>query len=176
MRAWVQENTKRDAAPWRRRAWERRQGQIDDGSNALVAVVGLAGALGLVGAKAVERQAEPTSRMGRFESELASIEENPSVLSDLAGVRIDRVHDQHPPKMILLDMNGCINPTYGDQAGSARRSIALVFQFELQTRCCRLLDPSWHQSSASIHQPPLTRQRVLSPWTGSEPGSVTVIS
>jgi hypothetical protein len=73
----------------------------------------------IVGGKAVERQAASTSQMGRFETELLSMEENLSVVSDLSGVWIDRVHDQHPPKMIILDMDSSVSPTYGDQEGSA---------------------------------------------------------
>ena len=57
--------------------------------------------------------------MGRFETELLSMEENLSLLSDLSGGWIDKVHDQHPPKMIILDMDSSVSPTYGDQEGSA---------------------------------------------------------
>ncbi len=43
--------------------------------------------------------------MGRFETELLSMEENLSVLSDLSGIWIDKVHDRRPPKVIILDMD-----------------------------------------------------------------------
>ncbi len=37
----------------------------------------------------------------------------------MAGVWIDRVHDRRPPKMIILDMDSSVSPTYGDQESSA---------------------------------------------------------
>jgi hypothetical protein len=56
---------------------------------------------GIVGGKAVERQAASTSQMGRFETELLATEENLAALADLSGQWIDKVHDRHPPKMII---------------------------------------------------------------------------
>ena len=41
--------------------------------------------------------------MGRFETELLSTDENVEALVDMNGVWIDKVHDRHPPKMIILD-------------------------------------------------------------------------
>ena len=52
---------------------------------------------GIVGGKAVERQAASASQMGRFETELLATEENLSLVGDLSGVWIDRVHDRHAP-------------------------------------------------------------------------------
>ena len=57
--------------------------------------------------------------MGRFEIEVLATEENLSALADLSGAWIDRVHDRRPPKMIILDMDSSVSPTYGDQEGSA---------------------------------------------------------
>ena len=58
----------------------------------------------VVGGKAIERQAASTSQMGRFETELLATDENVEALVDMNGVWIDKVHDRHPPKMIILDM------------------------------------------------------------------------
>ena len=59
----------------------------------------------IVGGKAIERQAASTSQMGRFETELLATDENVEALVDMNGVWIDKVHDRHPPKMIILDMD-----------------------------------------------------------------------
>ena len=55
----------------------------------------------IVGGKAIERQAASTSQMGRFETELLATDENVEALVDMNGVWIDKVHDRHPPKMII---------------------------------------------------------------------------
>ena len=38
---------------------------------------------------------------------------------DMNGVWIDKVHDRHPPKMIILDMDSSVSPTHGEQEGSS---------------------------------------------------------
>ena len=73
----------------------------------------------IVGGKAIERQAASTSQMGRFETELLASDENFATLTELSGVWIDRVHERHPPKMIILHMDSRVSPTHGDQAGTA---------------------------------------------------------
>ena len=40
-------------------------------------------------------------------------------LVDMNGVWIDKVHDRHPPKMIILDMDSSVSPTHGEQEGTA---------------------------------------------------------
>ncbi len=57
--------------------------------------------------------------MRRFETELLATEENLATLTDLSGQWIDRVHDRRPPKMIILDMDSSVSPTYGEQEGTA---------------------------------------------------------
>jgi hypothetical protein len=57
--------------------------------------------------------------MGRFETKWLSRPENLVALADLPGQWIDKVHQQRPPKVILLDMDSSKSPTYGDQEGSA---------------------------------------------------------
>ena len=64
----------------------------------------------IVGGKAIERQAASTSQMGRFETELLATDENVEALVDMNGVWIDKVHDRHPPKMIILDMDSQRQP------------------------------------------------------------------
>ncbi len=71
----------------------------------------------IVGGKAIERQAASTSQMGRFETELLATDENVEALVDMNGVWIDKVHDRHPPKMIILDMDSSVSPTHGEQEG-----------------------------------------------------------
>ena len=60
-----------------------------------------------------------TSQMGRFETELLATDENVEALVDMNGVWIDKVHDRHPPKMIILDMDSSVSPTHGEQEGTA---------------------------------------------------------
>ncbi len=57
--------------------------------------------------------------MGRFETEWLATADNLAALADLPGIWIDRVHDRRPPKLIVLDMDSSVSPTYGDQEGSA---------------------------------------------------------
>ena len=73
----------------------------------------------IVGGHAVTKQAASSSQMGRFETEVLAPEENLTALADLSGQWIDRVHERHPPKMIVLDMDSSVSPTHGDQEGSA---------------------------------------------------------
>ncbi len=71
----------------------------------------------IVGGKAVERSAASTSQMGRFETELLATDANLEALGDMNGAWIDKVHDRHPAKMIILDMDSSVNPTHGEQEG-----------------------------------------------------------
>ncbi|MHC4067587.1 MAG: IS1380 family transposase, partial [Planctomycetota bacterium] len=73
----------------------------------------------IVGGKAVERGGASTSQMGRFETELLATDDNLAALADLSGKWIDRVHDRNPPKLIVLDMDSSVSPTYGEQEGTA---------------------------------------------------------
>jgi hypothetical protein len=57
--------------------------------------------------------------MGRFETEHLASDENFAALTELSGIWIERVHDRHPPKMIILDMDSSVSPTHGDQEGTA---------------------------------------------------------
>jgi hypothetical protein len=73
----------------------------------------------IVGGKAVERGGASTSQMGRFETELLATDDNLAALADLSGKWIDRVHDRNSPKLIVLDMDSSVSPTYGEQEGTA---------------------------------------------------------
>src|ERR687885_1826972 len=73
----------------------------------------------VVGGWAVTKQAASTSQMGRFETEVLTLDTNLAALADLSGRWIDAVHTRRPAKMIVLDMDSSVSPTYGEQEGSA---------------------------------------------------------
>jgi len=73
----------------------------------------------VVGDRAITGCAASASQMGRFETKWLSRRENLTALADLAGQWIDKVHQQRPPKTIVLDMDSSESPTYGEQEGSA---------------------------------------------------------
>ena len=73
----------------------------------------------IVGGQAVERGGASTSQMGRFETELLATDDNLAALADLSGAWIDRVHRRRPPKIVVLDMDSSVSPTYGEQEGTA---------------------------------------------------------
>ncbi len=73
----------------------------------------------IVGGHAVAKQAASASQMGRFETEFLATDDNLAALADLSGAWIERVHDRRPPKMMVLDMDSSVSPTYGDQEGTA---------------------------------------------------------
>ncbi|MEX2649115.1 MAG: IS1380 family transposase [Alphaproteobacteria bacterium] len=73
----------------------------------------------IVGGKAVERGGASASQMGRFETELLATNDNLAALADLSGAWIDRVHGRKPPKIVVLDMDSSVSPTYGEQEGTA---------------------------------------------------------
>jgi hypothetical protein len=73
----------------------------------------------IVGGRAVTRQAASSSQMGRFETTLLTQPANLTALADLSGRWIDTVHGRRPVKMVVLDMDSSVSPTYGDQEGTA---------------------------------------------------------
>jgi Transposase DDE domain group 1 len=73
----------------------------------------------VVGHQAIAGTAASASQMGRFETKWLSRPENLVALTDLPGQWIDKVHQQRPPKVIVLDMDSSESPTYGDREGSA---------------------------------------------------------
>ena len=73
----------------------------------------------IVGGRAVAKAAASSSQMGRFETEFLATDENLAALADLSGQWIDRVHDRHRPKTVVLDMDSSVSPTHGDQEGTA---------------------------------------------------------
>src|SRR3954462_653673 len=73
----------------------------------------------IVGREGMGRPAASTSQMGRFETEWLASEANLTVLTDLSGAWIDRVHGRRPPDGIILDMDSSESPTHGQQEGSA---------------------------------------------------------
>src|ERR671932_940958 len=73
----------------------------------------------VVRGRAVTRQAASSSQMGRFETEVLTLDTNLAALTDLSGRWIDAVQDRRPAKMIVLDMDSSVSPTYGEQEGTA---------------------------------------------------------
>src|ERR687883_691915 len=73
----------------------------------------------IVGGRAVTHKAASASQMGRFETEVLAQEANLSALCDLSGRWIDAVHARRPVRMIVLDMDSSVSPTYGEQEGTA---------------------------------------------------------
>ena len=74
----------------------------------------------IVGGKAIERPAS-TSQMGRFETERPTR----TLPCDMNGVWIDKVHDRHPPKMIILAMDSSVSPTHRPGRHSLQRALRL---------------------------------------------------
>jgi hypothetical protein len=73
----------------------------------------------VVGGAAVTGQAASTSQMGRFETEVMTLETNLAALADLSGQWIGRVHARRPVKTIVLDIDSSVSPTHGKQEGTA---------------------------------------------------------
>jgi hypothetical protein len=71
------------------------------------------------GGRAVTEQAASSSQMGRFETEGMTEETNLAALTDLSGRWIDRVHARRLVKIIVLDIDSSVSPTYGEQEGTA---------------------------------------------------------
>jgi hypothetical protein len=73
----------------------------------------------VIGGRAVTKHAASTSQMGRFETEVLTQEANLNALADLSGRWIDAVHARRPVKVIVLDMDSSVSPTFGEQEGTA---------------------------------------------------------
>ena len=73
----------------------------------------------IVGGKAAQGCAASPSQMGRFETKWLAAGKNLSVLADLSGQWIDRVHARRPPRGVVLDMDSSVSPTHGEQEMSA---------------------------------------------------------
>ena len=89
----------------------------------------------IVGGKAIERQAASTSQMGRFETELLATDANVEALVDMNGVWIDKVHDRHPPKMIILDMDSSVSPTHGEQEANRVQAVTSAVPATIRYSC-----------------------------------------
>jgi len=75
----------------------------------------------VVGGRAAQAdmEAASTSGVGRFETEILSDRRNLTALMNLSGQWIDKVHQRHPLKELILDMDSSVSETYGEQEGSA---------------------------------------------------------
>ena len=65
----------------------------------------------IVDRKVLDRMAASSSRIGGFETDWLTTESNLAAPSESSGVCIDRVHDRHPPKPIILKMDSSISPS-----------------------------------------------------------------
>ena len=72
----------------------------------------------IVGREGLDRAAASSSQMGCFETEWLATDANLEALTNLSGAWIDRVHEQRPPRTIVLDMDSSESPTHGEQEGS----------------------------------------------------------
>ena len=63
----------------------------------------------IVDRRGLDRHAASSSQMGRFETAWLATEENLTVLTDLSGIWIDRVHDRKKPRVIVHDMDSSPN-------------------------------------------------------------------
>ena len=75
----------------------------------------------VVGGRAAmaDKRAASASEVGRFETEIINTSSNLKKLMDLSGEWIDKVHQQRPPKELILDLDSSVSETYGQQEGSA---------------------------------------------------------
>ncbi len=64
----------------------------------------------IVDRRGLDRHAASSSQMGRFETAWLATEENLTVLTDLSGIWIDRVHDRKKPRVIVHDMDSSESP------------------------------------------------------------------
>ena len=76
----------------------------------------------IVDRRGLDRHAASISQMGRFETAWLATEENLTVLTDLSGTWIDRVHDRKKPRVIVHDMDSSESPTPRDSAFTHRSS------------------------------------------------------
>jgi len=73
----------------------------------------------VVGDRAKDRQAASTSRMGRFETVILTPKRNLKALMDLPDTWVDRVRKRRVLGKLILEMDGSVRETCGQQEGSA---------------------------------------------------------
>ncbi len=66
-----------------------------------------------------EKQADSTSEVGRFETEILRTQANLTALMNLSGEWIDKVQQRKPLKQLILDLDSSVSETYGEQEGTA---------------------------------------------------------
>jgi hypothetical protein len=74
---------------------------------------------------AITGSAALASQMGRFETKWLSRPEDLAALADLSGQWIDKVQQQCPPRIVMLDMDSSASPTYSEQERSTTMGIRL---------------------------------------------------
>ena len=73
----------------------------------------------VVGRRASERSAAPSSQMGRFETEVLTQSGNLAELTRLSGIWIEELRERQPMRELILDMDSSVSETYVEQEGTA---------------------------------------------------------
>ena len=73
----------------------------------------------IAGKKKVKKNAASTNTMGRFETEMLTMQENLGALSEINGRWVQRAINKTSYRRIILDMDSSVSPVHGDQQGSA---------------------------------------------------------
>jgi hypothetical protein len=73
----------------------------------------------ITGKKGNGKQAASANTMGRFETDILTLQDNLDSLSDINGRWIQRAMRKTPHQRIILDMDSSDSPVYGEQEGSA---------------------------------------------------------
>jgi len=73
----------------------------------------------IAGKKKVKKNAASTNTMGRFETEMLTMQENLGALSEINGRWVQRAINKTSYRRIILDMDSSVSQVHGDQQGSA---------------------------------------------------------
>jgi hypothetical protein len=69
--------------------------------------------------KKIDKKAASANTMGRFETQMLSIEDNLKALSEVNGRWVERALEKTPHRRIILDMDSSASPVHGRQEASA---------------------------------------------------------
>ena len=73
----------------------------------------------ITGKKNNNKNAASTNTVGRFETEMLTVEENLDRLSDINGMYVQKAMSKTDHRRIILDMDSSESPVHGEQEGSA---------------------------------------------------------
>ena len=105
----------------------------------------------IVGREGLDRAAASSSQMGRFETEWLATDANLEALTNLSGAWIDRVHEQRPPRTIVLDMDSSESPTHGEQEGSVWMATSAAPAITRSS--CSTSSATWNVASCGVATP-----------------------